>query len=216
MAVAACSAVLGVAAILGGPMGLLHGMSQGRHDAFLARSGLFWMTAAAALLAGGTIAYCARRVRPAAQFAVSLLAILAMLPMARAVAGHVESSRSSRPVSEFLAGRLRPGDKVICFEQYRPGLNFYLRRPIYQVFRQGRIFTSNYIGEHLESLRGRPSLRVIPRGDLRAALLDDVSRAFVLSPRKEYDELERLAGVPLRRIYEDGGGDLFVRAEGED
>jgi hypothetical protein len=101
---------------------------------------------------------------------------------------------------------------VICFEEYRPGLNFYLRRPIYQVTRAGRIFTSNYIEKHLDQFRDDPGFRLLSKERLRETLRDPGSTAYVLSARKEYGPLFEAAGVPLRSVWEQGGFGLFVRA----
>ena len=212
--VAVTCALLAVGAILAGPVGLLRGMSLGSHDTLLARTGLFALTAAGAALAGVVLLLARRANRPAVLFAVALAPIAAMLPLARAVADHVGGARSSRGVSEFLAERLRPGDKVICYIKYRPGVNFYLRRPIYQVREQGRIFTSNYIKEHVDRFRGRPSFRLVPQEDFRAAILDDGAAEFVLASRRDYDDLDALE-LPLQRVYEDGGGRVFVKRTGE-
>jgi 4-amino-4-deoxy-L-arabinose transferase-like glycosyltransferase len=172
---------------------------------------LLW-AAAAALLAGALLLFAVRRTaRPALYVAAAALPIVALLPVARAATRHIDALRSSRGVSVFLQGRLAGKDRVVCFEEYRPGLNFYLQRPIGQVTRAGRIFTSNYIAAHLEALRAAdPEFRLMEPAELQAALRDPGALTYVLSPRKEYDALRRTAGVPMQPIWEAGGFGLFL------
>jgi hypothetical protein len=117
-------------------------------------------------------------------------------------------------LSRFLATRVASEDIIVCFEEYRPGLNFYLQRPIHQVRRQGRVFTSNYIDEHVDEFRSRPSFRLIPRERFSDVLTSSPGQVFVLSPFKELEDLRALAGVPLRKIHEDAAGAVFVPARG--
>jgi hypothetical protein len=118
--------------------------------------------------------------------------------------------RSSRAVSRFLMERLHPGDRVVLYEEYRPGMNFYLRLPLYQITRAGRVFTSNYIEAHLDRFRADPSFRLLTTDAFRAALRDEQAATWVLAPRKEYRALELSAGLPLARVREAGGFGLFL------
>jgi len=89
-------------------------------------------------------------------------------------------------------------------------MNFYLRRPLYQVTRAGRVFTSNYIEAHLDRFRADPSFRLLAPEAFRDALRDPGAATWVLAPRKEYGPLEEMAGVPLARVREEGGFGLFL------
>jgi hypothetical protein len=144
--------------------------------------------------------------------AAAALPFLAFVPLARAGARQIESLRSSRGAALFLAERLKPDDVVVINEEYRPGMNFYLARPIYQVTRAGRVFTSNYIEANLETMRKDPEFRLLTADGLRERLRDPSRTTWVMTPHKEYDDLERLAGVPLVRHYEDAGVGLFTAA----
>jgi hypothetical protein len=145
--------------------------------------------------------------------AAAVLPLVCLLPVARAASRQVEATRSSRDVSRYLAGRLGPADKVVCFEEFRPGLGFYLKRPIDQVTRAGRIFTSNYVATHADALRADPASHLVSEDTLRAALADGSFTTWVLTPRKEYGTLKDAAGsIPLRMIWEQGGFGLFVPA----
>jgi 4-amino-4-deoxy-L-arabinose transferase-like glycosyltransferase len=167
--------------------------------------------AAAALLAAAVLLVVVRETRrPALYIAVAALPFASLLPLARAASRHVDTSRSSRAVSRYLLGRLGAEDRVVCFEEYRPGLNFYLARPIGQVTRAGRIFTSNYIAAHLATLRTDPQFRLMEPAALQSALRDPGSHTYVLAPRKEYDALKEAAGLPLRPVWEEGGFGLFL------
>jgi len=172
---------------------------------------LLW-AAAAALLAGALLLFAVRRTaRPVLFVAAAALPIVALLPVARAATRHIDGLRSSRGVSVFLQSRLAEKDRVVCFEEYRPGLNFYLQRPIGQVTRSGRIFTSNYIAAHLEALRATdPEFRLMEPAGLQAALRDQSALTYVLAPRKEYDALRQTAGVPMQPIWEAGRFGLFL------
>ena len=189
--------------------------------AFLARGGAstveaevspaLFTGAAAALLAAAVLLVVVRGTRrPALYIAVAALPFVSLLPLARAASRHVDTARSSRAVSRFLLGRLGAGDQVVCFEEYRPGLNFYLARPIGQVTRAGRIFTSNYIAAHLATLRTDPQFRLMEPAALQSALRDSAGRTYVLAPRKEYEALKETAGLPLRPVWEEGGFGLFL------
>ena len=167
--------------------------------------------AAALLLSAALLFFLRRTARPALFVAVAALPIVSLLPVARAAARHVDTARSSRAVSRFLQERLAERDRVVCFEEYRPGLNFYLERPIGQVTREGRIFTSNYIAAHLDALRADPGFRLMEPAALQAALRDQDAVTYVLAPQKEYDALRRSAGLPLRTVWEAGGFGLFLR-----
>jgi 4-amino-4-deoxy-L-arabinose transferase-like glycosyltransferase len=167
--------------------------------------------AAAGLLAAALLLLVLRASRrPALYIAVAALPFLCLLPVARAAARHVDSARSSRAVSRYLLGHLGADDRIVCFEEYKPGLNFYLARPVGQVTRAGRIFTSNYIATHLDAMRSDPQFRLMEPAALQAALRDTMARTYVLAPRKEYDALRETAGLPLRPVWEEGGFGLFL------
>ena len=167
--------------------------------------------AAAGLLLAATLHLLVRGTRrPALYIAVAALPFLCLLPVARAAARHVDAARSSRAVSRYLLGHLGADDRIVCFEEYRPGLNFYLARPVGQVTRAGRIFTSNYIAAHLAAMRGDPTFRLMEPAALQAALRDTAARTYVLAPAKEYDALRETAGLPLRPVWEEGGFGLFL------
>ena len=211
VAVAVSCLLLAAALALAGPAGLARGIEEGKYDPLLTRDLLFGLTAAG-LVAVAFFALIARRARrPGLVFVSAALTIAVMVPMARAVMGYVGAARSSRTVSRFLAARLGPDDRVICFEEYRPGINFYLKRPIYLVSGPGRTFTSNYIQMHIEEYRNDPTFRMIPKDRLTEALLQD-GTTFIVAPVRSYDALRAAAGVPLRTIYEDGVGAIFVRS----
>jgi 4-amino-4-deoxy-L-arabinose transferase-like glycosyltransferase len=205
--------VLGAAAALVMGPALRSTLLAGAKQAPLSvRPDLFQLTAGGLLAAAVLLVLAPRARRAWVVVAASALPLVAMTPLARTAGLQIETTRSSRPLSRFLEPRLGPGDKVICFEEYRPGLNFYLQRPIYQVTRAGRIFTSNYIEKHLEEFRGDPRFRLLTKDRLQDALIDPASTAYVLADRKEYGPLFEAAGVPLRPVWEQGEFGLFVRA----
>jgi hypothetical protein len=172
-----------------------------------------FLLAGIGLLAAAALLVAARRTaRPGWFVAAAALPFLAFVPLARAGARQIESLRSSRGAALFLMERLRPDDVVVINEEYRPGMNFYLQRPIWQVTRAGRVFTSNYIEANLEAMRRDPEFRLLTADALRERLRDGSHTTWVMTPRKEYDDLERLAGLPLQRVYEDAGVGLFTPA----
>ena len=175
-----------------------------------ASPGLLTLAAAGLLLAAILLVLLRSTRRPALYIAVAALPFLCLLPVARAAARHVDAARSSRAVSRYLLGHLGAEDRIVCFEEYRPGLNFYLARPVGQVTRAGRIFTSNYIAAHLAAMRSDPAFRLMEPAALQAALRDSAARTYVLAPRKEYDALRETAGLPLRPVWEEGGFGLFL------
>ncbi|HEV8198981.1 MAG TPA: glycosyltransferase family 39 protein [Candidatus Polarisedimenticolia bacterium] len=167
--------------------------------------------AAAGLLTAALLLFALRGTRrPSLYIAAAALPFLCLLPVARAAARHVDAARSSRAVSRYLLGHLQADDRIVCFEEYRPGLNFYLARPVGQVTRAGRIFTSNYIAAHLAAMRRDPQFRLMEPAELQAQLRDTMARTYVLAPRKEYDALRETAGLPLRPVWEEGGFGLFL------
>ncbi|MBI1950317.1 MAG: glycosyltransferase family 39 protein [Acidobacteria bacterium] len=210
---AAVCAAGAVAALLAGPAGLARGISRGKYDILLSRPLLFTMTAAGLALAAGLL--IATRGRPGALFAASALAIAAVVPLSQAASGYLDMVRSSRPVSRFLERLLKPDDLVVCYEQYRPGVNFYLRRPI-DLVTSGTPFSSWYIMRHLEEFRRDPSFRMITLDQLRRHLEAEAPNVYILSPPRMYGLLRRDAGPALDPdpIYEDFGGGLFVRTAG--
>ncbi len=206
-------ACLASAALLawGGPLGGGLALTMGEYAEVLGRDILFAGTAAAVAAAGACVLILRRGRRPWLSLASMALTIAVMVPMARAVSGYVSEERSSRRVSGFLRERLGPRDRVICYEDYRPGLNFYLRRPIDQVTPDGRVFTSNYLEASAARLSGDPSFRLMPMAGMRDLLGRDEPEVFVLTPRRHWEELPEVAGVPMKRIYEDDFGGVFVR-----
>jgi 4-amino-4-deoxy-L-arabinose transferase-like glycosyltransferase len=205
------SAALGLAAWLAGAAMTATAVADDRNAPLLQQTGLFHATAIA-LVAAAIVLFLARRtVRPAVAIAVAALPLLCLVPVARAASRQVESARSSRDVSRYLAERLRPSDRVVCYEEFRPGVGYYLRRPVYQVTRAGRIFTSNYIAAHADELRAAPGTLLVSEEALRAALVDASFTTYVLTPHKEYGTLKESAGsIPLRMVWEEGGFGLFV------
>ncbi len=211
--VAALCGAGALATALAGPAGLAFGFSDGEYDVLLARHTLFGLTslglgAACALL----LATRAMR-RPVAAFASAVLSIAVVVPLARATSAYLDVARSSRPVSRFLAARLRPGDLVVCYEQYRPGLNFYLRRPIH-LFTTGTPFSSWYIKQHLDELLLDPSFPMFSGEELRRVLAAPSPAVFVLAPPRMYDLVRALAGPALGPdpLFEDLGVGVFGRA----
>jgi len=167
-------------------------------------------TAAGLAIAAVAIVLAGRSTRPGLLVAAAALPFLVFLPLARAGARHIEEIRSSKAVARFLAERLHPGDRVVIYEEYRPGMNFYLGMPVYQITRAGRVFTSNYIEAHLEHYRADPSFRLLATDTFQAALRDAEDATWVLAPRKEYRALELSAGLPLALVGEFGGFGLFL------
>jgi 4-amino-4-deoxy-L-arabinose transferase-like glycosyltransferase len=217
---AAGSVVAGAATLVIAAAGFAAGAGSGAMT-LLARAGdtmtdagasprLLTLAAAGLLLAAVLLVLLRSTRRPALYIAVAALPFLCLLPVARAAARHVDASRSSRAVSRYLLGHLGAEDRIVCFEEYRPGLNFYLARPVGQVTRAGRIFTSNYIAAHLATMRGDPTFRLLEPAELQAQLRDTMARTYVLAPRKEYDALRETAGLPLRPVWEAGGFGLFL------
>jgi 4-amino-4-deoxy-L-arabinose transferase-like glycosyltransferase len=213
---ALCTAIVcaagATAAILAGPVGMAQGMSAGKYDLLLARRPLFTLTAAGLGLAAA-LSIALRKRRPVALFAASALAIVAVVPLAQVAGGYLDTVRSSRPVSRFLEKRLKPDDLIICYEQYRPGLNFYLRRPVLLVT-SGTPFSSWWVMRHLDEYRRDPSFRMIGLDRMRALLEQPQPDVYILSPPRMFGLLRRDAGDALHPepIYEDQGGGLFVRA----
>jgi 4-amino-4-deoxy-L-arabinose transferase-like glycosyltransferase len=216
LAVAVVCAAGSVIFAVAGPGGLARGVAGGRFDDLLSRPGLLGPGAAGLGLTALLLVAARRARRPVLAFAAAAMTIVVMVPPARAVTGYIDRARSSRPVSEFLAARLAPEDAIICYDEYRPGLNFYLRRPVYFVSPPGaktpRIFTSNYIRLNLEEFRHDPDFRQIPEERMRGFLGRDGAAAYLLAPRRSFAALQAEAGVPLVKIYEDEAGGVFVRA----
>jgi hypothetical protein len=78
------------------------------------------------------------------------------------------------------------------------------------VTRAGRIFTSNYIAAHLDTLKKTDGFRLMSPDDLRAALGSSGPETYVLAPEKETGPLFEMAGRPLERVWDAGGFGLFV------
>jgi len=213
VATGVASVALAAGAWLAGAVLTSTAVTDDRHAPLLEQTGLFRMTGVA-LVAAAVILFLVRRSpRPAIVIAAAVLPLVCLLPVARAASRQVEAARSSRDVSRYLAGRLGPADRVVCYEEFRPGLLFYLKRPIDQVTRAGRIFTSNYIAAHADALRADPASHLVSEETLRAALSDASGTTWVLTPHKEYGTLKESAGaIPLRMVWEQGGFGLFVAA----
>jgi 4-amino-4-deoxy-L-arabinose transferase-like glycosyltransferase len=208
---ALATVALAAAAWIAGPALASTDLAEDRHPRILEAAGLFRATAIALVVCAIILFLVRRSRRPALIVTAAALPFFCVLPAARAAARQVETARSSRAASRFLAERLRPGDRVVCFEEYKPGLNFYLQRPIHQFTRQGRIFTSNYIAAQVETLRGDPGFRLMSPEVFAAALRDRSSTTWVLSPHKEYASLREAAGgAPLDAVWEAGGFGLFT------
>lgn len=216
--IAAASCVAGAIAVpLAAPLSRFFGSGEGEYGALLSRHGLLALTAIGLLAAAGLQLLLRSGRRPAATFAAAALSIAVMVPLGRAATGHVDAARSSRPVSRFLEPRLRRDDLLVCWEQYRPGLNFYLHRWLLLAkARRGHWtpFSSNYIKYHPEEFLNDPTFRVISHDDLRTRLADRSRQVFILAPRQEYDDLRAEMGGLLNPepVWEDLGAGLFVRA----
>ncbi len=209
---AAICAAGALAAVLAGPAGMALGISDGKYDVLLSRRFLLGATAVG-LAAAAALLWATRSMRrPAAAFATAVLSIAVVVPLSHAASAYLDTARSARPVSRFLAGRLQPDDRVICYEQYRPGLNFYLRRPIHLVT-TGTPFSSWYIKLHLDEFRRDPSFPMLSGEQLRRLVAAPAPAIYVLSPPRMYDLLRAEAGPGLRPepIYEDLGGGLFAK-----
>jgi 4-amino-4-deoxy-L-arabinose transferase-like glycosyltransferase len=200
-------------ALLASPAGLALGASQAKYDALLSRTSLFGSTAAGLLVAGALLLATRRLRRPTLSFAAAVLSIAVVVPLAHAASGFLDEARSSRPLSRFLAGRLRSDDVVVCYEQYRPGLNFYLRRRIH-LLTSGTAFSSWYVMAHLDELRRDPTFPVLSSEQTRRLLAAPVPEIYVVAPRRMYERMRAELGDALRPdpIYEDLGAGLFVRA----
>ncbi len=211
--IAILCAAAALAALLAGPAGLALGTSQGRYDALLSRPLLFGGTAAGLLLVAALLVATRRLRRPAVAFVASVLSIAVIVPLAHAASAYLDEARSSRPMSRFLETRLKPDDMVVCYEEYRPGLNFYLRRPIYLVT-SGTPFSSWYIKAHLDEMSRNPSFPIISVAQMRSLLAAPAPGVYVIAPRRMYDRMRAEAGDALRPdpIHEDLGVGLFVRA----
>jgi 4-amino-4-deoxy-L-arabinose transferase-like glycosyltransferase len=170
---------------------------------------LLYATGAALVVAAVLLLAVRRSASPGLFAAAAALPLLALLPLAAVATRQIETERSSREVSRWLAARLGPEDRVVCFEEFRPGLNYYLRRPIQQVTRAGRVFTSNYIAAHLDTLKKTDGFRLMTPDDFKTAL-GDSRVTYVLAPEKEYGPLLGMAGRPLERVWESGHFGLFV------
>ena len=203
---------------LAGPGGLVQRLARARHEGLLPSPGLLGLTAAGLGVLALLLAVAGRTRRPLLVFASAGLAIAVMVPLARSVTGYIDRTRSARPVSEFLARRLGPEDALVCYDEYRPGLNFYLQRPVYFVAPPGtktpRTFTSNYIRLNIEQFEGDPDFRQITRERMRRLLSSPGTVTWLLAPRRSAAALEAEAGVPLATIYEDAAGLVLVRAPG--
>jgi hypothetical protein len=188
-------------------------MSEGKYDALFARRPLFGTTAAGLLIAAALL-FAARRLRrPALAFAACILPIAVVVPLSHAASAFLDEARSSRLMSRYLSMHYEPHDMVVCYEQYRPGLNFYLRRPIYLVT-SGTPFSSWYIKAHLDEMSRDPKFPIISSEQMRRLLSAPSPEVFIVAPRRMYDRLRAEAGDALRPdpIYEDLGAGLFVRS----
>ena len=203
----------GLIALLAGTAGPALGISQGKYDTLLSRRLLFGGTAAGLLLAAALLIATRRLRRPVLAFAASVLPIAVIVPLAHAASAYLDEARSSRPMSRYLAMHLKPDDMVVCYEQYRPGLNFYLRRPIYLVT-TGTPFSSWYIMAHLDEMGRDPKFPIMSSDQMRRLLGAPAPEVFIVVPRRMYERMRAEAGDALRPdpIYEDLGAGLFVRS----
>jgi hypothetical protein len=200
-------------ALLAGAAGLAIGVSDGKYDALLSRRTLFAGTAAGLLLTAALLFVARRLRRPGLAFGASVLSIAVVVPLAHAASAYADEARSSRLMSRYLSMHFEPHDMVVCYEQYRPGLNFYLGRRIFLVT-TGTPFSSWYVMEHLEEMRRDPQFPIISMEHLRALLAAPSPEVFIVAPRRMYDRMRADVGDVLRPdpIYEDLGAGLFVRS----
>ena len=207
VAAAAGCLLMAVTLVLLGPGGPGRGLTGA---GYLKEMGTLNMTAAGLAIAGALI-FTARRLRnPRPALCAAVLPLAIMAPMALTIAAEVGAARSARAMSRFLAERLRPGDAVACFEEYHPGLNFYLKMPIDFVGPTGRTFTSNYIKMHLDQYVDDPSFLKISADAMRQRLGRQGSRVFLIAPPRSYEDARALAGTPLALIYEDPVGGVLA------
>ena len=118
--------------------------------------------------------------------------------------GPYAESRSSRA----LAARIEPGAPVMCFETFRTGLPFYLRRPVVLASERGSEMTSNYVVARREG----HSWVIVSEGAAVAAL----NRGGPLYTVASALSLRRLATLTPRRlvpVYADRRS-ILLRAEG--
>jgi len=118
--------------------------------------------------------------------------------------GPYAESRSSRA----LAARIEPGAPVMCFETFRTGLPFYLRRPVVLASERGSEMTSNYVVTRREG----HSWVIVSEGAAVAAL----NRGGPLYTVASALSLRRLATLTPRRlvpVYADRRS-ILLRAEG--
>jgi hypothetical protein len=88
----------------------------------------------------------------------------------------------------------------VCFEAFRPGLPFYLGRPLLLLSDTGRELTSNYVVAQRHRLVGRGAL--VPSSALGTVLARE-PRPWVLTTPWEVRRLERLAGLRVTPLYAD-------------
>src|SRR5579883_1100919 len=122
------------------------GVVAARHG-FHIRGGEFFVvtpavvTAAGAfLVTWGVVTAVAGRTPRAAIVCCALFGPVLGLVLLRPLAAYAEA-RSPRA----LAARIGPAADVVCFEAFRPGLPFYLGRPLLLLSDTGRELTSNYV-----------------------------------------------------------------------
>src|SRR5262249_2119875 len=146
-------------------------------------------------------------------FAACVLSIAVVVPLSHAASAYLDEARSSRPLSRHLAERLKPDDVIVCYEQYRPGLSFYLKRPIH-LLTTGTPFSSWWVMAHIDEMRGDPRYPILTVEQLRTLLESPAPGVYVVAPTRMYDRLRADAGEALRPdpVYEDLGAGLFVRA----
>src|SRR5256712_1467724 len=203
----------GLVALLVGTVGPALGISEGKYDTLLSRRLLFGGTATGLLLAAALLFATRRLRRPVLAFAASVLPIAVIVPLAHAASAYLDEARSSRPMSRYLAMHLKPDDMVVCYEQHRPGLNFYLRRPIYLVT-TGTPFSSWYILAHLDEMGRDPKFPIMSSDQMRRLLGAPAPEGFIVVPRRMYERMRAEAGDALRPdpVYQDLGAGAFRRA----
>src|SRR5206468_8392874 len=121
---AACL-LMAAALLVLGPLGRGRGLLGAGYEPLLARP-LLWGMSAAGLAVAGIVLLSMRRLGQVVPhlgsavlpFGAAVLPLAALAPLALAIATQTGSARSARAMSRFLSGQIRPGDDLICFEEY--------------------------------------------------------------------------------------------------
>lgn len=193
--VLAVAGACGVAVVLAGRVPAMRALGAVSPTVLLAGGGF--------LVAWGLVTLLATRGRPA--IAIAACALLAPgfgMAVLRPLGTWAES-RSSRG----LAARIEPGARVVCFETFRTGLPFYLRRAVV-LATDGTQLTSNYVAAQRRRLP--PSQHLVASGRVVEALQDGTYA--VISPPDGH-RLQRLTAHRLVPVYADHHS-VLLRAEG--